>query len=128
MPAVIATWPRRLNQPVTQLASGLWTPAKRLLQKYSPPDVGYAAGDTGTRALQVQSGSIVFKTSCVTRDHLHAVCLPSTVAEMPPQHGGSGNAFVETWCPLTSYVCSTSLTQVTQMLVCWSGSMRPLRL
>ena len=43
MPAVMATWPSRLNQPVTQLASGLCTPAKRLLQKYRPPDVGYAA-------------------------------------------------------------------------------------
>ena len=43
MPAVMATWPSRLNQPVTQLASGLCTPARRLLQKYSPPEVGYAA-------------------------------------------------------------------------------------
>ena len=43
MPAVMATWPSRLNQPVTQLASGLCLPARRLLQKYRPPEVGYAA-------------------------------------------------------------------------------------
>ena len=52
MPAVIATWPSRLNHPVTQLASGLCLPARRLLQKYRPPEVGYAAHEEAPKIRQ----------------------------------------------------------------------------
>jgi hypothetical protein len=43
MPVVMATWPRRLNQPVTQAAKGAcFLGARMAAQKYGPPAEGMA--------------------------------------------------------------------------------------